>query len=95
MKIRGIIPVGITILLFLANASCDTTHTLKGGTDSTVRVINPIIEFCERLYPVTLYPDTTAREPGITDCMQLCQDSGDCAVDVNSLPPGTFDGVGI
>lgn len=51
-------------------------------TEHTIRIINPIIEYCERLYPEVLYPIEVEREQGITDCMKLCQESGDCQIDL-------------
>lgn len=90
----------ILILIALTLTACGSSHELTGGahieidsTTNTIHIINPIIEFCERLYPTILYPDALERERGITDCLRLCSEGGECTVDVGAidglLPGGT------
>lgn len=57
-------------------------------SEHTIHVVNPIIEYCERLYPEVLFPIEVEREQGIVECMKLCQESGDCEVSL----PDSFNG---
>lgn len=79
---------GIMVTL-LVLCSCGSSHELTGGahieidsTTNTIHIVNPIIEFCERLFPAVLYPDVVDRETRITECMRLCSESGQCTVEV-------------
>jgi hypothetical protein len=74
------------LITFLILTSCGTEHTINGGAKITIddiHIINPIIEFCERLHPEVLYPNELQREALITECMKLCSDSGECTVDID------------
>jgi len=57
----------------------DTTHT--------IHIVNPVIEYCERLYPSMLYPSIFERETLITSCLEVCTGSDSCGLpDLSSLP---------
>lgn len=82
----------VLLLVLVATTSCSSQNNIGGEAhliidplDNTIHVINPIIEFCERLYPDVLYPDVVEREENITDCMRLCSESGQCVVDIGSI----------
>jgi hypothetical protein len=78
----------LIVILALVLTGCGSDHSISGGAKidiDEIRIVNPIIEFCERLHPAVLYPNDVQRETLITDCMRLCQDSGECAVDLDGL----------
>ena len=89
--ILNLLLICIGLLLFVLATSCQSSHSfkMKGGAKididpisgeikNIIHIDNPIIEFCERMYPVALYPNEVIRETNITECMRLCRDGGQC-----------------
>lgn len=71
------------VIVFLTG--CNTKVIMDGESRiriDDVHVVNPVIEFCERLYPEVLYPNEIEREIGITECMKLCSEGSQCSVDI-------------
>jgi len=74
------------LILILLISGCSVDHEVSDSvqtiTDSThtVVVVNPVIEYCERLYPEILNPDEFSRETLITECMIVCSEGG-CGID--------------
>jgi hypothetical protein len=91
----------LILTLTLVTMGCATDHDIGGEAfiridpiRNTISIVNPIVEFCERLYPEILYPNEYEREIEVTSCMKLCSESGACAVDVGSIEgllPGTTE----
>lgn len=69
----------LLMLLFLVGCGMEVDVE---DSDHTISVVNPIIEFCERLHPPILYPDEIERQEGIVSCMKICSTSSDCAITV-------------
>jgi len=70
----------LLIILLLLTGCTGKIDVDVSDSQHTIHVDNPIIEFCERLYPEVLYPDEIERETYIVECMQLCQESGECQI---------------
>ena len=70
----------ITALLMLT--ACGKSEVVVQSSTHRIEVENPIITFCERLNPAALYPDEFERESNIVDCLQICQNTDNCALDL-------------
>lgn len=79
----------LILIIILSNIACNGRMEVSDSTH-TVRAINPIIEYCERLYPEILYPDLKEQEIFIVDCLRVCSDTNSCTVDINqfNIPQG-------
>lgn len=99
--ILNLLIVFIGLLILILSMSCQSSHTfsvkgsakiiidpVSGEIRNIVHIDNPIIEFCERMYPTSIYPNEIIRETNITDCMRICQDSHQCVFN-----PADFSGI--
>lgn len=96
MRALDIKPLIVSLSMVLLG--CGTDHEIGGEAfvridpiRNTISIVNPIIEFCERLYPEILYPNQYEREIEVTTCMRLCSESGSCTIDtevIDDLLPG-------
>lgn len=83
----------LLIMLLLVATACGSSHTVGGSAvvdiksgEYTIRVENPVIEFCERMHPEALYPDEIDRETRIIECMKLCSTSNACNIIIPDIP---------
>ena len=73
------------LLISILSISGCTSDVNVSDSYHHIVIDNPIIEFCERLYPDTLYPDPFEQDSLIVHCMSLCSDSNSCSVDLDQL----------
>lgn len=73
------------VLLILISGCGGSFDVNVRDSRHVIEVENPIIEYCERLYPEILYPNVIQREMNIVDCLQICQETESCTVDIPVL----------
>lgn len=74
----------ILILITTFLLGCNTGVNVSDSYHHIV-IDNPIIEFCERLYPEVIYKDYIERELLIVECLSVCNSNDTCTVDFNSI----------
>jgi hypothetical protein len=76
-------------LLGCSNTIDGTAHLVVDSSTHTIEISNPIIQWCQTLYPEILYPNEVERQTNIVECMQICSESGQCSVEIPQLPQDT------
>ena len=58
-----------TLFLF----GCGSEHNVEvDDSEHLVKVVNPVVEFCEKLHPKILFPDEFERQTEIVECLEAC-----------------------
>ena len=70
----------VFLLLFLIVGCGKDSHVKVDSSEHVFRIENPIIEFCEKLHPVSMYSTYSQRELAIADCLEICTESNACSV---------------
>lgn len=71
----------LVVLLASFTVGCGVGIDVSDSTH-TIVVDNPIIAFCERLYPEIIYPDEYERETNIVACLEVCTAADNCTIEV-------------
>ena len=71
----------IFLILIVSACGVDVEVDTK-SSEHTIKVVNPIIEFCERLHPEFRYSSYEEREIEIIDCLETCTISDACTINI-------------